>query len=384
VLPITVALIVENRAIWDELQASVQDSSVRVVMQQTELNDWPAFTDKLDRMRPDVVLLDLNCVQAPLDTVVQRIRSTPGSPHVFVLHTEADPSSILAALRAGASEFLHPPFSTQLNQALERISAERHQTQRSTTAGGRIIGFVSAKGGCGSTTFACHTATALANKVDRVLLADFDMDAGMIAFLMKSKSQYSILDALKNINRLDTSYWHAIVSNGIPHLEIVSSPAPAGAAHLVTTEQMRFVMRFARLQYDWTIIDLGRSLSEFTFRALDDIDETFIVTTLEIPALHQAKQLIQKLLDSGYGTERLKLLLNRTPKRSDITSDELASMVGIPVHQTFANDYQGLQESYAEGKLLNSASMLGRQFNDFAARLAGVETPKKKKFSLFG
>ena len=52
----------------------------------------------------------------------------------------------------------------------------------------------------------------------KVLLADFDMDAGMVGFLMKVKSPYSILDAINNLHRLDASYWKALVSNGIPGL----------------------------------------------------------------------------------------------------------------------------------------------------------------------
>ena len=58
-----------------------------------------------------------------------------------------------------------------------------------------------------------------------MLLADLDLDAGMVAFLLKTKSPYSILDAVNNIHRLDASYWKALVSNGIPNVEIIAAPA---------------------------------------------------------------------------------------------------------------------------------------------------------------
>ena len=45
--------------------------------------------------------------------------------------------------------------------------------------------------------------------------------------------------------------------------------------------------------------------------ALEEIDEACLVTTLEVPALHQCKQIIQTLLDSGYGKSRIRLILNR-------------------------------------------------------------------------
>ena len=39
--------------------------------------------------------------------------------------------------------------------------------------------------------------------------------------------------------------------------------------------------------------------------ALEEIDEACLVTTLEVPALHQSKQIIQTLIDSGYGKNRI-------------------------------------------------------------------------------
>ena len=128
----------------------------------------------------------------------------------------------------------------------------------------------------------------------------------------------------------------------------------------------------------------GVSATSLTFQVVDEMDETFIVTTLEITALHQAKQSIHRLLDSGYGSHRLRLLLNRAPKRSEITLDEVRGMLGLPVYAAIANDYASLQESYAEGKLVQPGSLLARQFNDLVSKIAGLDSGKqKKKFSLF-
>ena len=44
-------------------------------------------------------------------------------------------------------------------------------------------------------------------------------------------------------------------------------------------EQIRHVLAFARPQYDWTLVDLGRSLSRIAMAALEEIDEVCLVTT---------------------------------------------------------------------------------------------------------
>ncbi len=123
--------------------------------------------------------------------------------------------------------------------------------------------------------------------------------------------------------------------------------------------------------------------------ALEEIDEACLVTTLEVPALHQSKQIIQTLIDSGYGKHRIKLILNRAPKRLDITPGELEKMLGTPIFCTVSNDYPELYETYAEGRMLSRTSELGKQIARLAQKLANLEEDKpaptgKKRFALFG
>src|ERR1044071_3400293 len=121
--------------------------------------------------------------------------------------------------------------------------------------------------------------------------------------------------------------------------------------------------------------------------ALDEIDDLCLVTTLEVPALHQCKQIIQTLLDGGYGKNRIKLVLNRSPKRLDIAPSELKRMLGLPIFCMIPNDYPELYETYAEGRMLNRNSELSKQMTMLAQKLSGIdqdEKPQKKRFGLFG
>jgi len=232
----------------------------------------------------------------------------------------------------------------------------------------------------------CHVAQELGRQNQKVLLTDLDLDAGMVGFITKTKAVYSILDAVNNLHRLDISYWKALVSNGIPGVEIVAAPLALASKQQPKDDQVRHVLAFARPHYDWTLVDLGRGLSRLAMAALEEIDEVCLVTTLEVPALHQSKQIVQTLLDSGYGKARIRLVLNRAPKRLDITPGELEKMLGIPIFAMVPNDYPELYETYAEGRMLNHGSDLGKQIAKLAVKLAGLEDEKagKKKFGLFG
>ena len=383
--PISAGIVVQTKEIWEELTKALEDLSVRLVFELAEVpSEWTAFLERIDRVRPDVILLETGKLRVPLDEAMRRIRSTQARPAVFALHTAAEPEAILGALRAGVVEYLHPPLLDPLKAALERLDRGRQETRQTRKARGKTIGFVSAKGGCGATTVACHVALELPRQTSgTALLADLDFQTGMIGFLAKAKSPYSISDAVNNLQRLDQSYWHAIVSNGIPNLEIITAPS-APANKQASAPQVKQVLAFARTQYDWAVLDLGRNLNGATLSFLDLIDETYLVTTHEVPALHQAKQMIQFLFDSGYPQSSLRLILNRTPKRAEVTLEELEKMLGVEIYATVANDYQELQEAYAEGRLLEPGSKLGKNFARLTAKIAGVEDGTKKRFSLFG
>jgi len=128
----------------------------------------------------------------------------------------------------------------------------------------------------------------------------------------------------------------------------------------------------------------GRGATPATIAVLDEIDEIFLVTTLEVPSLHQAKQAVQTLINAGFGS-RLRVILNRTPQRPDVTAEELERILGAPIDTMLPNDYYALYDAFCKGKLLPPGSHLNRQMASFAMRLAGAPVEKgKRRFGLFG
>jgi pilus assembly protein CpaE len=348
--------------------------------------DVTALIDQVDRLRPDVVLVDTAVSTMPLQEVVAQVRMGCTSAMIIALHDSADSAAILSAFRAGVNEFLYPPF----DQALQAALQHKYDQQRGTNPGvrlkGKTIGFLSAKGGCGATTIAAHVAAELGRRGSQlVLLADLDLNNGIIRFLMNSKSSYSILDAMNNLHRLDHSYWKGLVSNGLPGLEIVSGPETMSFKR-PEPDQVRPVLKFARSNYEWTIVDLGRGLDPFVLSALEEMDEAYIVLSLDVPSLHQTKQLIKVLVDSGYRRNRIRLICNRIPKQIEMSAEDLEKMLGIPVYAMLPEDYQAVYDAYSTGKLVQPASKLGGHLNRLAMKLAGgapEDKPKRRFFSFF-
>jgi pilus assembly protein CpaE len=369
----------------EEVLSALQEMPSRLVQDQDTLGEVPAFVRSVEQARPDVLLVDITGLKEKLEQLAKALKDSTAKPILIALNETADSDLILRAMRMGFQEYLYSPLAQTLRPAVEKLLADRKNKEQSGRSG-RTVGIVSSKGGCGATTIACHLAYELRRQsAFEVLLADFDLYSGMVHFFMKTKSNYSIDDAFNNLHRLDASYWKALISNGTERLEVITAPDPATLAVFPTSEQLSKVLTFVRTQYDWSVIDLGRNMNHLGLSILDEIDETFLVTTLEIPALHRAKQILQKLTDSGYGRNRLRLVLNKLPSRYDITPVEIEKMLGWPIYGLLSDDTEALYECYSEGKLLPPSTKLSRQLAQLARKLAGIAEPKEKGFlRMFG
>jgi Flp pilus assembly CpaE family ATPase len=90
------------------------------------------------------------------------------------------------------------------------------------------------------------------------------------------------------------------------------------------------------------------------------------------------------LINAGFGN-RLRVIVNRTPQRPDVTAEELERILGMPIDTMLPNDYCALYDAFCKGKLLPPGSHLSRQLSSLAMRLAGTPVEKgKRRFSLFG
>ena len=232
---------------------------------------------------------------------------------MVLVSQDLDSQQILRSIRAGADEFVHPPWEQNLTVALQRLAAA--VDPKTDPQNGKVIAFLSAKGGCGATTLACHVATNLHRRTGKsVLLADLDLTSGMVDFLMKTHTTYSILDATQNVPRLDASLWKALATEVKSGLSVI--PAPVSFAYQQSPEHddLCATIRFMRTQHDWVVLDLGRSLNSVASTVYNEVDQIFLVSVLEVIALHGLRNIVRRLTEWGQDLDKLQLILNRAPK----------------------------------------------------------------------
>jgi two-component system KDP operon response regulator KdpE len=94
-----------------------------------------AALDAVDRHMPQLVVLDLGLPDLPGVEVCRRIREGRAIP-ILVLSARGAESDKVAALDAGADDYVTKPFSTE--ELLARVRAALRRSEAGTTAAGQI------------------------------------------------------------------------------------------------------------------------------------------------------------------------------------------------------------------------------------------------------
>ena len=159
--PLAVALLVRDSVVRSEVNAALQKSPFRVVVDSQGGQNIETVVRQLKHRRPEIVFVEIPDRSAASFQLVSRLKVIEGDHIVVAVHPAPSVDLVMGALRAGANEFLHSPMPEHLAAMLEDW-----QELFNARARGRAIGFISAKGGCGATTIACHSALAIGKRQD--------------------------------------------------------------------------------------------------------------------------------------------------------------------------------------------------------------------------
>ena len=332
--------------------------------------------ERLSRVQFDAALVDLSLPDSHgLDTFAALRTHAPDLPIVLLTGVDSD-SMALKAVEQGAQDYLVKGRlnGDDLARALRYAVVRQGHTsgQAAEPRGARMIGVVGAKGGVGTTTFACHYALELARrKPHSVLLADLETTSAGAGFLLRSASPYSIVDLCANLHRLDLDLWKGMIWSG-DVLDLMQAPGSLTPETELNAECVRHVMRFSRRAYDKVVIDLGR-LNPVAMSLLPDLHSVVLVTTPTVQALFESKRAAQRLRDAGVDEDLVHLVLNGVHKGVSVPRGEVERAIGVPVLAELSYSPDSLEECYSVGGTLPEKTPLRRQIAQAAVKLEGLE-----------
>ena len=309
--------------------------------------------------------------------LIRELRASYRESLAVAASASSSAETILAAMRAGASEFLVPPFDVSHLRNTLKIQQGTVASTR-TVVNGRLMCVLPAQGGNGASTLAVHLASAIARMTQKkVLLIDYDFHCGTVAFRLRLKPDHSFADAVARIDDID-ELWERLTSRS-GNVDILSAPPPGTLLSGDAMRNISAIFSSARRTYPFVLVDFPSALHTSCRDVLSLADSVYLISTPEVVSLHLARRRVSELMDLGVSNKAIHLILNRVGSKKTLNADDVAEVVGIPVFSTLPNDYGVVSDASLKGGLVPDDSRLGRQIGALAARVSGTDQISESK-----
>ena len=299
------------------------------------------------------------------------------------LQTVSEPA--IPPMHAGPYMFLATP--SPLNVRVENPVRVQLPPLIPGTSDAKLLVFLSAKGGSGVTTLACNYAVSLVRESGkRVLFIDLNLPLGDATINLGIKSRFSTMNALQNLERLDSNFLSSLLERHSSGLYILAAPSELAATEKVTSEAIDRLLRVARYEFDYVVVDAGSRLDPHHTVRFDESTIIYLVTQIGIPELRNSNRLITQFPAKGGPT--LEIVINRFDHRSQAIDDHhVTDALTRPARWKVPNDYAAVRKMQNTATpLMGENSPISRTIQQMARCVCErySETEQKKSIRFFG
>ena len=353
-------------------------------------SDGQAGVEMAASIDPDLILMDVAMPKLDGYNATQQIRAADTGRRVpiIMLTAEADVEQRVKGLRAGADDDIVKPFHpleliARIKALLSRsggLQKPKVGTEAPTLA--RLCSFYGAKGGVGTTTLAINAAIALATRLRRrTALVDANLQFGdERVFLDLGLDSSSIVNAITEPD-LDADLLKKLLVTHRSGIDLLLAPPNPEQADIVVERQrtepgtMTNILHLLRKSYDYTILDTGRTIDDFTLQLFDESDVIFVVMTADLSCLKNVRLVLETMDSLGFERSKVQLVLNRSNAYTGINVDNAESALGRKIDYQVINEYRGAISALNSGEPFMSSrpdGPLGQNLAKFAQDIDAV------------
>ena len=303
------------------------------------------------REHPDLVIMEGLSNEENKLKVLEQFSLRYPNVALIILCENASSEFLMGAMRSGVKDVLHLPLvMSELQLTVGRVEAKLKKADP-VQKRAKVIAFVASKGGSGATFLACNLGYVLAATNEaKVALLDLNLQFGDAAlFVSDHVPANTLANVTANISRLDASLLTSSMVQVLPNFGVLAAPEDAEHAQDVKPEHIEALLKLTSAQYDYVIMDIGRTLNATSVKALDHADLIFVVLQQTLPFIRDSKRLIHALQSLGYTKDKVHLIINRYEKGGDIRLEDVEATLGMKVFKTIPNSYEAVSASVNQG-----------------------------------
>ncbi|MGO4156512.1 AAA family ATPase [Cupriavidus sp. YAF13] len=319
-----------------------------------EAGPQDAFVEQIATVNPGMVFLHFSREQALASSRLAEhvTKLYPGLPLVAVGNA-GEPDIMLAALRAGAKDFIDmtaPPAGAI--EIVRRLLAVRVQAEPARR--GKVVAVLGARVGVGATTLATNLAATVRKRSHgEVLLMDLGLPSRDGSLYMNISPGFHFVEGVRNLRRFDQVFVQTALArhgNGVAVL-----PLPATLAEMRDISFMEALGLLNRLRafFDLQVVDLGGfSNVDFMAHLVKAADMVVLVVDQSVGAIVSAAELLQELKKREVEREDLHLLVSRFEARLGVDAQQIAQRLEAPSVGTLPDRREALVLALNRGVVL--------------------------------
>lgn len=255
---------------------------------------------------------------------------------------------------------------------------------------GRLISFIGASGGAGSTTLANNVAWQIGNIYKgEVMLIDLDLAFGTVGLDFNLESPQTTAQALAQADRLDTQMLERFVAPYNENLHLLTSPGDCEANADIDPAAVERLLRAARQSAAWVVVNLPHCWAGWVRQVLDASDEVVMTATPSLASLRNAKSGVDALQAGRKTGAHVHVVLNRVganPK-TDIPTKDFANTLGSQPAAVVPHEPAVFAEAANAGQMVGESPKGQRvvePLTKLAIQLSGRPAPEKRTRDGFG
>jgi pilus assembly protein CpaE len=340
------------------------EADLKVIGESNTVQDC---IDKIQELKPDVVLMDQNLPDGTGYQATEAILEL--DPFVQVIILGFGDSMPRRAIKAGAADFVITPFEAEQLTTAVRDAAARGKKRKAVTGPlappddgsgtgkngeptGKVIVVYSGKGGVGCTTLATNLALNLHGEETPTVLVDGDFQYGDISLLLNQPTTVSICDLVSYADDLDEEVVGDVLRMHPSGLKLLASAPKPELAEVITPDAVRSVLSFLVTDFAYIVVDTSSTLDDLSLAIFDFSDLIVIVAVPELPSIKNTRFILDIFHDLGISRDRFCFVLNLANSTGDITRDMVQKNLKVEVGAEIPFDRDSVLASINRGQPL--------------------------------
>jgi pilus assembly protein CpaE len=312
------------------LQRAAADRRLSKASLNVQLGGLQAAVDHhSSHVTPNLLIVETRLQgKAALDEIDRLAQVCDPSSKVIVVGRVNDVELYRELMRRGVSEYLVAPLNPL--HLIEVISGLYLNPDAAPV--GRVVSFMSCRGGAGSSTLAHNVGWCIAERMHiSTTIVDLDLSFGTVGLNFNEEPGQGVAEALSSPERLDDVLLDRLLLKMSDHLALFAAPAAMDRANEAEPHAYEGVIDIVRQSTPCVILDLPHQWNPWVRQTVLSSDEIVFVASPDLASLRTAKTLVDLVKQNRPNDPPPKLVMTQVgiPRRPEIPVKDFAATVGL-------------------------------------------------------